>query len=477
MYCGFMNLSETQIELLLEFVEIVMNIRDVGMMKFAVNCCARTVENHMKTFREVSIREIEPLINTQSEYHLMADSSKTGTDEHYSLKKFSIRSFYGKHDAAGWDEWIMECLSDVGLDINNCRGLTVYGATTMKSELNGLSGKLIAHLDTEKQSSFKSNYCFNHRLDIALEDSFKSNEGLLIKEFLEKLTQDHLRTGWTNYIHQNKIDDVLLKMPSFSNTRFNFVASVSSVLFECFDMYSNYLELERFEMKITEKVKENKLGVPKLSNNLFVGALFFCEMMFSKFRVISEWLQSVDLEFLVALQRIFDLIKHLFETRSFIDTEEFEQLPFIREVKNLDQMKNLKEVCLSITENFLKSLIFRFSDPLNKVTTVMPNDNDSTQTKVSQRDFKLTHFGHFEQLYERNDFDLKTDISLNLIPNNIERPRYYRYNSEQEKEIKEFEHIIKLKLEFESVRNKQKMVLYLRFNSQKLKCPKILNLS
>ncbi|ELP91972.1 hypothetical protein EIN_365210 [Entamoeba invadens IP1] len=87
MYCGFMNLSETQIELLLEFVQIVMNIRDVGMMKFDVNCCARTVENHMKTFREVSIKEIEPLINTQSEYHLIADSSKTGTDEHYSLKK------------------------------------------------------------------------------------------------------------------------------------------------------------------------------------------------------------------------------------------------------------------------------------------------------------------------------------------------------------------------------------------------------
>ncbi|ELP94818.1 hypothetical protein EIN_247120 [Entamoeba invadens IP1] len=178
--------------------------------------------------------------------------------------------------------------------------------------------------------------------------------------------------------------------------------------------------------------------------------------MFSKVRVISDWLQSVDLEFLVALQRIFDLIKHLFETRSFIDTEEFEQLPFIRKVNNSDQMKNLKEVCLSITENFLKSLIFRFSDSLNKVTTVMPNDNDSTQTKVSQSDFKLTHFGHFEQLYERNDFVLKTDILLNLIPNNIERPRYYRYNSEQEKKVKEFEHIIKLKPEFESVRDKQK---------------------
>ncbi|ELP88579.1 hypothetical protein EIN_343730, partial [Entamoeba invadens IP1] len=114
------------------------------------------------------------------------------------------------------------------------------------------------------------------------------------------------------------------KVSRLSETRFLYTVLVSNWVFEYYEEFVNFILLSGVEQNISKNIPNNsELGVVSFTNPVFVGVVYFVNVLMTEMKALSDWLQTDGLLFFMAFKRIELYIKHLFDIRVLIKNGDF----------------------------------------------------------------------------------------------------------------------------------------------------------
>ncbi|ELP92544.1 hypothetical protein EIN_355650 [Entamoeba invadens IP1] len=155
-------------------------------------------------------------------------------------------------------------------------------------------------------------------------------------------------------------------------------------------------------------------------------------MIVAEMRTIVDWLQGIDVVFLVAYERVVRYIKYLFGVLEQLKNDGncyFEKLPFIREIDNSADIKDLKLVCISLVERLLQALQFRFANPFQKSTQLQMTPRNPVREEL----FVIGTISNFDEKIRLNEPALIRKTNTYFIPNELLRKRKCFSKSETRK--------------------------------------------
>ncbi|ELP86223.1 hypothetical protein EIN_110670 [Entamoeba invadens IP1] len=320
------------------------------------------------------------LIFKQCDYYtLMADSAMYSGVEYFSLfvrfvfsdgsfveKRVKIENYDGKTDAAGWLSWIMKILELMDADLIKCIGACFDGAYVLIRN-GGLSGKFLAKIkERDGLNGFDSNYCFSHKTNKATEKCFESQWGLAIESFLDGLTVQTTRTAWDQFCAKNHIKGAVLKLVQRSETRWLQTVLILDNMFENLpSLQEFYSDREQYQKPFGPR---NIMGECNVNCKLFVACMFFTQIVLSKVKIINDWLQTANLLYPVAYQRVEDLISNIFELRrKVVLTDYLEKMKYTDELDDNEKFI-LKKYSIHLLVKLGDAMILRFAIPSRKMT-------------------------------------------------------------------------------------------------------------
>ncbi|ELP83605.1 hypothetical protein EIN_416440, partial [Entamoeba invadens IP1] len=200
------------------------------------------------------------------------------------------------------------------------------GYMTLNSNDNGVAGRLteIIERDGGVVECYLDNYCCDHRLNVSNTIAFESGFGYIIDKYLNEIPKEQNRNALIRYITHYDLKGVMNKVSRLSETRFLYNVLVSNWVFEYYKEFVNFIPLSGVEQNISKNLpNDTELGVVSFTNPIFVGIVYFVNMLMTEMKALSDWLQTDGLLFFMAYKRIELNIKNLFDIRISIKSGDF----------------------------------------------------------------------------------------------------------------------------------------------------------
>ncbi|ELP94517.1 hypothetical protein EIN_463070 [Entamoeba invadens IP1] len=155
--------------------------------------------------------------------------------------------------------------------------------------------------------------------------------GLAIESFLDGLTVQTTRTAWDQFCAKNHIKGAVFKLVQRSETRWLQTVLILDNMFEKLtSLQEFYSEREQYQKPLGPR---NIMGECNVNCKLFVACMFFTQIVLSKVKIINDWLQTANLLYPVAYQRVEDLISNIFELRrKVVLTDYLEKMKYIEDL-------------------------------------------------------------------------------------------------------------------------------------------------